>query len=432
MQNKKQFQNLLFHTISRAATAALAMAIVFALTVVLTQAAQAQTFKVIYAFTGGADGAWPYAGLTMDRVGNLYGTTQNGGKVGCGSGSGCGTVFKLSHKGSGWVFTPLYTFQAGSDGAVPTARVIFGPDGNLYGTTSVGGAGYGTVFKLQPSPVACKTALCPWTETVLYRFTGGSDGGSPQNGDLLFDQSGIIYGTTQLGGSYGLGVVFSLTPSKGAWTESVLYDFTGGNDGQHPFSGVISDNFGNLYGTASYGGSGGGGTVYELLRSGSGWQEKTLYSFPTQESGYAYGPVGGLIFDRSGNLYGTTVTNSFGEGPSGTVYELTPSNGNWTITHVAGLIEQRDGEGPVASLVMDAAGNLYGAYTPSALYEPGAVFKVPSDWYPIYLGGFSADNGDMPYGSVILDASGNIYGTASVGGLGQGYEGFGTVWEITP
>src|SRR5271165_1484050 len=356
MHSVRRFHSSIFGASLRphSATVAILLMLLFFLLVLLLvlltpQPAQAQTFKVLHTFTGGVDGAWPYAGLTMDRAGNLYGTTQNGGKVGCGSGSGCGTVFKLSHKGSGWVFTPLYTFQAGSDGAVPTARVIFGPDGNLYGTTSVVGAGYGTVFKLQPSPVACKTALCPWTETVLYRFTGGSDGGSPQNGDLLFDQSGIIYGTTQLGGSYGLGVVFSLTPSKGAWTESVLYSFTGGNDGAQPASSVISDNAGNFYGTAVGGGSFGYGTVYELIPSGSGWQEKTLYSFSsTRDDGYAAFPVGGLIFDGSGNLYGTTEANSFEIGGGGTVFELTPSNGNWTITILAGTGGDMTSQGPVA------------------------------------------------------------------------------------
>jgi uncharacterized repeat protein (TIGR03803 family) len=157
-----------------------AVALICALTVIATKLAQAQTFKVIYTFTGGQDGGGPNAGLTMDRAGNLYGTASGGGA------HGYGTVFKLAPKGSGWIFTPLYSFQGGTDGANPIARVIFGPDGSLYGTTTDGGnsscqrgPGCGTVFKLQPSPTACKTALCPWKETVVYRFTGGSDGANP-------------------------------------------------------------------------------------------------------------------------------------------------------------------------------------------------------------------------------------------------------------
>ena len=209
MHSVRRFHSPIFGASLRphSATVAILLMLLFFLLVLLLvlltpQPAQAQTFKVIYNFTGGQDGGAPGAGLTMDRAGNLYGTATGGGS------SGNGTVFKLSHKGSGkgsgWVLAPLYSFQGGNDGATPIARVIFGPDGSLYGTTTYGGIqgcrfGYdtcGTVFKLQPPPVACKTALCPWTETVLYRFTGGSDGGHPQNGDLLFDQSGTLYGTT--------------------------------------------------------------------------------------------------------------------------------------------------------------------------------------------------------------------------------------------
>ena len=300
MHSVRRFHSPIFGASLRphSATVAILLMLLFFLLVLLLvlltpQPAQAQTFKVIHTFTGGADGAWPYAGLTMDRAGNLYGTAQAGGggnlrSSGCG-GSGCGTVFKLVPRGSGWVFTTLYSFQGGSDGAVPTARVIFGPDGSLYGTTSVGGAGYGTVFKLQPPLVACKSALCPWTETVLYRFTGGSDGANPGGGDLIFDKAGNLYGTAQYGGyeggscseTGGCGVVFELTPSSSGWIYSVIHRFTGGADGGYPYSGVISDNAGNLYGTAGGGGSSGGGTVYELIPSGSGWQEKTLCSFPT-------------------------------------------------------------------------------------------------------------------------------------------------------
>src|SRR5271166_4318041 len=153
------------------------LSIVFVLTVVASQAAQAQTYKVIYNFTGGQDGALPYAGVTMDGGGNLYGTTS--------AGTYYGTVYQLKHKGSGWVVNVLYTFQrGGSDGYTPFAGVVFGPDGTLYGTTWAGGMNWGTVFNLRPSPTACKTALCPWQETVLYAFKGAPDPGLPYFGDL--------------------------------------------------------------------------------------------------------------------------------------------------------------------------------------------------------------------------------------------------------
>jgi hypothetical protein len=167
------------------------------------QVAQAQTFTVLHNFTGGLDGSSPYAGLSMDGGGNLYGTTSAGG-------TGYGAVFELSRKGSGWVFHPLYSFAGGTDGEGPVARVIMGPNGTLYGTTYAGGVpgcsggyGCGTVFNLRPSPIVCRAVLCSWVETVLYSFNGDSDGANPLLGDIVFDQSGNLYGTTENGGGVG-------------------------------------------------------------------------------------------------------------------------------------------------------------------------------------------------------------------------------------
>ena len=180
------------------------------------------------------------------------------------------------------------------------------------------------VYSLSPPATGCKTALCPWTETILYQFTGGSDGSNP-GGNLTFDRAGNLYGTTPYGGAFGQGTVFKLTPSNGGWTESVLHSFTGGSDGEQPNGGVILDEAGNLYGTTwEGGGSGcwgpGCGTVFQLTPSGSGWKENILYSFQYgTDGGY---PIGGLIFDPSGNLYGTTTSG--GSGGGGTVFELSP------------------------------------------------------------------------------------------------------------
>jgi uncharacterized repeat protein (TIGR03803 family) len=416
MHSKEQFHNSLSRTISLTPIAELAMAILLALMVTLTQSVQAQTYQVIHSFTGGADGGNPYAGLTIDKAGNLYGTTPS-------------SVFRLSNKGSGWTFSPLYT----GDGS--EARVIFGPDGTLYGTTTGGGSeGDGTVFNLRPSPKVCKTSLCPWTETVLYSFGGGTDGAEPGYGDLVFDQAGNIYGTTIEGGSTnplgpcgrrGCGTVFELSPSNGGWIESVIYAFIG-NNGASPLSGVIFDQSGNLYGTTFQGGEGSCnngtcGTIYELTYSGSGWAESFLYSFTG--SGYPYAPYAGLIFDQSGNLYGAT------SGGGGTVFELTPSNGSWTLKT---LYSFPGGEqcGPRASLVMDGAGNLYGTTTCDA--PNGTVFELtPSNdgtWTYTLLHGFTGPDGEFPMCNVVIDANGNLYGTTSAGGL----YGYGVVWEITP
>jgi uncharacterized repeat protein (TIGR03803 family) len=400
--------------------AALASAILLALTV---HAAQAQTFKVIYNFTGGQDGAYPTAGLTMDKAGSLYGTTSAGGYMGggCASRGGCGTVFKLKYSGSAWLLSPLYNFGGPPDGFDPQARVVFGPEGSLYGTTFMGGSqGGGTVFNLRPPAAACRNALCPWTETVLYRFTGGIETG-PLYGDLIFDLAGNIYGTTWRGGS-GEGSVFMLTPSNGGWTEADLYDFNGPPGGIYPYSGVILDQAGNLYGTTSEGGLYGlgkcgdyCGEVFKLTHSESGWIENHLYDFRNGSDG-AY-PESGVIFDQAGNLYGATVEG--GSGHSGTIYELSPSNGGWMLTILYSLV------GSSATLSMDSAGSLYGT-------TGGSVFKLTlsnGGWTYTDLhdfkGGSDGGNAD---GSILVDANGNLYGTATSGGAYS----YGVVWEITP
>lgn len=212
----------------RAVISALGPAVVLALVLASVPVADAQSFQVLHSFTGGGDGATPTAGVVLDAAGNLYGTASGGG-----SNSGSGTVYELKRHGTGWTLNPLYSFTGEADGAHPLSRVVFiaGQPGVLYGTTSAGGLGYGVVFRLRPSPNVCHSTICPWTEAVLYSFSGAADGNEPTYGDVAFDQTHNMYGTTFYGGSDGGGVVWELTP-PGSWgTESVLHAFVGGSDG---------------------------------------------------------------------------------------------------------------------------------------------------------------------------------------------------------
>jgi len=395
-----------------------ALMLLGALTIIAVPAAQAQTFTVLHTFTGGQDGGNPWAGLTMDGAGNLYGTARYGGS------NGDGAVYQLKRAGSGWVFNSLYSFAGEPDGALPQNRVTFGPDGALYGPTAAGGTGSGcsggcgTVFKLRPSPTACKSALCPWTETVLYRFTGHPDGAGA-SGDISFDPAGNIYGTTGNGGFYDQGTVYELMPSGSGWTESVLYSFFSEN----PSGGVILDKAGNLYGTTTSAAP----VVYQLTYvEGSGWTRTVLYNLTSNSE-----PFAGLIFDRLGNLYGATAGGGSG---GGTAFELSPSGGDWTYSLLWSFTNFSNDTvcGPWASLVMDAAGNLYGTTACDGGIGYGSVFKLtPSggSWTYTSLHDFSGYNdGAHPTSNVVLDANGNLYGTTRSGGS----QGYGVVWEITP
>jgi uncharacterized repeat protein (TIGR03803 family) len=301
--------------------------------------------------------------------------------------------------------------------------VVFGPGGLLYGTTLYGGAAnYGTVFSLQPPATACKAALCPWKETILYSFTGGADGAYPMYGDLIFDQAGNIYGTTEQGGSAAGGVVFKLTRSGSSWTESVLWSFNGYSDGGAPYAGVIFDNAGNLHGTTSFGGSDGYGTIYELSPTQSGWSETTLYSF-TGEIGAGFG---GLITDAHGNLFG--VSGGAGGGFAG-AYELTPQNGSWSFALLQNFGDQYIS--PMAAPTFDSHGSLYGPLPTVSDDFTGEIFQLtPSGDQWIYRSfyTFNGSTSGLPIGAVTFDAGGNMYGT----GLDGGSDFDGSVWEITP
>ena len=404
---------------------------------------QAQTYSVIHNFSGGADGANPYAGITIDQAGNLQGTATGGGL-------GYGTVFKLKHSQSGYTFGILYSFTGGSDGAYPYNGIVIGSNGSLYGSTyshggsGCGGNGCGTVFNLRPPATFCRSILCPWMETGLYTFMGNNDGSEPTQGtNVIFDQMGNIYGTTVSGGAYGQGTVYKLTRSGSGWTESIIHTFGAPGDGAQPLHNVIFDASGNLYGTTSSGGANNNGTLYQLVPSGSGWTENILVSFSL--SGSAGGiPYAGLLIDQAGNLYGATSANASGGGPptgyggGGAVFELIPSDGSWTLKVLYGFPNPGGGYhcGPYGNLVIDAVGNLYGTTYSDGAYGYGSVFKLTpasGQWtytslYDFCSGGWPCSDGQLPSGDLTMDASGNLYGTASRGGSNT----YGVVWKITP
>lgn len=392
-------------------------------------AVHAQTFTVLHNFTGGSDGSGPQTGLTMDRAGNLYGTACYGGTQAndCHITGGCGTIFELVRGGSGFIFRPLYQFQGfpTGDGATPQGRVIFGPEGALYGTTAFGGLqgngcgseqpGCGTVFKLTPPASICKSFTCNWQETQLYDFTGDENGDAPF-GEIAFDAAGNLYGTTYAGGAGG-GAAYQLKPAHGAWTLSVLARF---ESGIIPYGGAQLDQAGNVYLTTDM-----TALIYQLVPSGSSWILNLLHEF---DGDMQYDQLAGVIVGPGGNLYGGTNT------ASPVVFQLNPSDGGWSYNTLYSFT----GTGLSANLVMDSAGNLYGTTYGAGNGSYGSVFKLtPSagGWTYTDLHDFTGGaDGAYPLSSIVIDSAGNLYGTASSGG-GNGCSlgfGCGVVWEITP
>jgi|HubBroStandDraft_6_1064221.scaffolds.fasta_scaffold04124_3 uncharacterized repeat protein (TIGR03803 family) len=368
---------------------------------------QAQTFTVLHFFSGG-DGQFPYAGLVRDKAGNLYGTTLDGGAF------NKGTVFKIDKQGAE---TVLKNFKGEKDGEYPYAALFRDASGCLYGTTELGGEyGAGTAFKLHVNPTTGRV-----TKVWVHSFRGSWDGGAPY-GVLIHDKAGNVYGTSSYGGAHYYGTVFKLDKTG---QESVLYSFKGGTDGSTPYSGLASDSAGNLYGTTAFGGAFSRGTVFELAATGketvlysfsggtdgaypfaglvvgdggvlygttnsggdaacnygSGCgvvfkmdttgKENVLYSFTSGMDGA--NPYAGLILDREGNLYGTTEGGGDYSNPDGTVFKI-DKEGAETVLH---RFVWSDGAFPYGTLARDSKGDLYG----TAFYAGsggGTVFKIRS------------------------------------------------------
>ena len=396
----------------------LAMAILFALLSMAASSARAQSEAVLYDFCSQpscSDGIQPEARLTPDGAGNFYGTTLDGGAF------DAGTVFELSPNGrGGWNETVLYSFcSAGpncADGGYPGySPVILDNAGNLYGTGYNGGDhGFGVVFELSPSGGN-------WTETVLYSFANGTDGALPYSG-VIMDKSGNLYGTTAEGGANQAGIVFELSPNGGGWTEQVIY-----NEPIPGFAGLTMDGAGNLFGATF-------DSVYELSPNGNGgWNPNVIHFFAgvPKDGSDAYGTP---VLDQAGNLYGTTVDG--GAANLGTVYKLTPGKkGKWAEKVLYSFKNNgKDGLQPYAGIVLDAAGNIYGTTTAGGTSDDGTVFELVAPggsggYKEKVLWSFNVNDGYFPTGSLILDGGGHLFGTSYYGGVGTTA---GLVFEINP
>jgi uncharacterized repeat protein (TIGR03803 family) len=415
----------------------LCAAAAFLATLLLTSNAGARTSEKVLHIFQGTPGKNPASSLIFDAAGNLYGTTTEGGSSSCtGGNGGCGLVFKLTPTSTGWGYSVIYRFRGGRDGVNPFGSLIFDAAGNLYGTTAFGGGstncasgGCGTVFELSPNSGG------GWSESVLYRFRGGHDGEVPSGG-VVFDSSGNIYGATVNGGTgcaFSCGTVFQVSPAAGGWTENILYNFQGTNenpDGAYPQSGVTIDASGNLYGTTFEGGSQGGGTVFEISPNGGAWTESILYSFRGRKDGQL--PYGNVVFDAAGNLWGTTSAGGGTTQSCGTAFELTPTSGVWTESIRHRFTCGKDGGVPATGVTIDATGNIYGTTQTAGDGGSGTIFRlatVSGKWRLNVLRSFSGDGkGATPEARLILDATGDhLYGTTMYGG-----SGYGVVFEITP
>jgi uncharacterized repeat protein (TIGR03803 family) len=399
------------------------------LTLILSGGAGAATApRTLHAFGVGSQlgGSTLYASLLLDAAGNLYGTAEFGGQY------NRGVVFRLSPKGNTWTETVLHSFKGGgADGETPHASVIMDSAGNLYGTTIGGGSshctgGCGIVFQLTPATIG------PWTETVLHQFQGGTDASGPYSG-LVFDAAGNLYGATTGGGASGQGAVYKLTPfGGGVWDETVIYSFKGTPDGASAWGVPVFDAAGNLYGTTNGGGANRLGTVYELtLQTGGAWSEQVLHSFHGASDGSDI--FEGLTIDGAGNLYGAAETG--GSASCGVAFELSRnSSGVWTetILHTFLGLNAQDGENP-NGLILDHAGNIYGTTVGGGTDNPGTIFKLSAGtWTETILYNFTGGNdGAYPSVPLIMDAAGNLYGTTLWGGPAGDTVG-GVAFELTP
>jgi uncharacterized repeat protein (TIGR03803 family) len=409
---------------------ALTFALVAALSLAATPAAHAQTESVLYTFFF-SNGEAPNSTLVLDAQGNLYGTTQYGGRL------ERGVAFELTPDNNGSV---LHNFGSGVS-AYPNG-LVSDAAGNLYGVTSgigtrSGGGYYGSVFELKKKKKETKGLVYGFNQLSRFNNQNRSMNGAVPVPSLVVDAHGNVFGTTSAGGASDSGTIFEVTPAR---TESVLYNFTGGADGSHPYGGLVQDSQGNFYGTTYQGGTGSGcglagcGVVFKFASDGT---ETVLYNFTGGVDGS--GPVAGLVLDGQDNLYGTTAGGgslACGGIGCGVVFRVTP---NGTETALYSFLGGTDGATPRSALIMDGQGNLYGTtYGGGNLNCNGSgcgtVFKVGATGGETVLYRFTGStDGGIPLAGLVMDSQGNLYGTTESGGLTScGLGGCGVVFKVTP
>jgi uncharacterized repeat protein (TIGR03803 family) len=374
--------------------------------------------QVLYSFTGGNDGGDAATALVFDRVGNLYGTTVVGGT------SSCGTIFKLTPQPTPqWRETVLYNFGCYADGKNPYGGATFDSRATIYGTTVSGGSG----GSCGSSGCGVVFEFSGEAETVLHNFTGGEDGSGP-GGGVAIDRAGRLFGTTPDGGAYSEGVVYEVSRSAGHWRERVIHSFTGGSDGGVGSLGLLLiDSSDSLNGLTELGGAHGDGTVFKLSPiSKSAWRLSTLYAFKGMPDGAS--PYGGLVADGAGNLYGTTYYG--GSENLGSIFELEAKRG-YRERVLYSFKGGSDGAYSTSTLVFGKSANLYGTTSMGGgTCDCGTIFKLsPTSRKETVLHGFGAGpDGAYPYYGLTKDRSGNFYGTTVAGGrFNQG-----TVFRFAP
>ncbi len=399
-----------------------ALAIVAATLFLLPTSNAATTDKVLYSFSS-TTGTFPAHGLAKDAAGNLYGTTYSGGA------SNCGVVFQLVPDNQGhWTQNILKSFTCNLDGGNPQGPITVDANGNLYGTTWLGGVkGHGTLFRLKPLGDGT------WDYKVLHSFTWGVDGGAPV-GSIIFDANGAIYGAAFSGGAFGYGAVYQATvDDQDVWTINTLHSFNKDQrDGYNPLSGVTFDAAGNIYGVTQQGGTKAFGVLYQLSKDAQGnWNEKVIHSFDPSngiDGGY---PVASLLLGADGALYGTTSSGGKA-GFYGTAFKFALVNNRWKQSILHSFTNGADGGQPLAGLIADANGNLYGTCSTGGTGF-GMVYRLSLNqqgkWAEKVIYNFKGgSDGSKPESNLMFDATGNLLGTTQQGGANN----MGTAFLVKP